>query len=416
MVIEDGLLPPDLERLLDPYPLLNEFREAGRVRPATIAHGMRVWLVTGYAEAVAALTDPRLSASPVHAIERGNPALASLRGREGWLVKEMTMSDPPDHTRLRRLVSGAFTPRRVAALRPDVERIADGLIEEIAPAGEADLVAEFALPLSLQVICRLLGVPYADHERFRGWITRILQWPTDDRAVRETGAAHMAIMDYLRELLAEKSRRPSDDLLGDLLAVRDQDDRLSHTELVVMAKLLLMAGHETTAGLVANGMALLLRAPDQLRLLRRDPGLVRPAIEELLRLEGPTILGTFRYTTEEIELGEVTVPEGEIVCICLSAANRDPRRFERPDVLDLTRRDNAHLGFSHGIHYCMGAALAREEAEIGFVRLLTRLPGLRLAVDPERLEWRRRIRTLAALPVTFTPGPVRPAEESGESG
>lgn len=398
------LLPyADPAFLADPFPLYRRLREEGPVRRAVIAGGLEAWLVTRFEDGLQALSDPRLSSDVRDASDPRLMQSLPATERESML-SNMLRSDPPDHTRLRRLVSKAFTARRVAELRPRVQEITDRLLDGIAPAGRADLVADFALPLPVTVISELLGVPTTERHDFQRW--------TDDMILRGARQPDPEVVDaawrqmraYLTALLADKRARPGDDLLSALVTARDEEQRLNEDELIAMSFLLLAAGYITTVNLIGGGMTALLAHPDQLELLCSDPELLPGAIEEFLRYDGPVSPGIARFAREEVSIAGVTIPRGDTVVIASAIADRDPDRFHDPDRLDITRRDNAHLAFGHGIHYCLGAPLARLEGQIAIGSVLRRLPGIALAVPPGELVWRPGgLRGPARLPVTFTP-------------
>jgi cytochrome P450 len=320
-----------------------------------------------------------------------------------FLNVHMLAADPPDHTRLRRLVNRAFTARRIAGLRPRIEAITSSLLdamEDTARAGvdEADLIEAFAFPLPVTVICELLGVPARDREDFKEWSHAILS----SVSTQEEGlAAGTAMYHYFNDLIAVKRRTPADDLISALVDARDSDDSLDERELMAMLFLLLVAGHETTANLIATGTLSLLANPAELARLRSEPALLPGAVEELLRYANPLTHATERFTTEPTEIGGVTIPARAWVLCVTSSANRDPGRFADPDRLDVGRDASGHVAFGHGIHYCLGAPLARLEGEIAFGALLSRFPGLSLAVDPATLRWRPSslIHGLETLPV-----------------
>ncbi|SDC29074.1 cytochrome P450 family protein [Actinokineospora iranica] len=403
--IED--VPPiklDESFFQDPFALYAELRGTGPARPVVLPQGLRVWIITDYAEARAALADPRLSkdfAGAMPLMERHNES--ERPGREGFatdLAAHMLNSDPPDHTRLRKLVNKAFTARGVEHLRPRVAEITADLLADMAGHDEVDLLDAFAFPLPMTVICELLGVPDGDRESFRQWSGTLLSAAPFD----EVRAAAVAMQAYLVQLIAAKRAAPGPDLLTALIEAVEDGDRLSEHELVSMTFLLLLAGHETTVNLIANATLALLRAPDQLAALRADPTLVPGAVEEFLRFDGPVNLATMRYTVEPVTYGGVTIPEGEFIAVAIGAANRDPQRFPDGDLLDVTRPPSAHLAFGHGIHYCVGAPLARMEAEIAIGALLARFPNLALAADPGDLAWRNStiVRALSTLPVRLS--------------
>ncbi|MGQ0718259.1 MAG: cytochrome P450 family protein [Pseudonocardiales bacterium] len=376
-----------------------DFAATGPVHRIVLPTGEPAWLITGYDEARTALHDPRLVKSEATMANIGRdllppPVFAAIS-------HHMLNNNPPDHTRLRRLVTAAFTRRRVEQLAPRIQQITDELLDAIAGAEQVDLIDSFAYPMPLTVICELLGVPTDRRTEFRDWtsimVTGVLAGPDTYLA------ATTAMVSYLRELIDAKRATPADDLLSALVAVRDGADRLTEDELTSMAFLLLVAGHETTVNLIGNGVLALLTHPEQLALLRAHPDRLPTAIEELLRYDGPLQVATFRLTTEPVDIGAVTIPAGEIVMSGLLAANRDPACTTQPDTLDVTRTDNPHLAFGHGIHHCLGAPLARMEGRIALGTLLDRFPRLRLAVPAEQLTWKPSIlmNSLTALPVTM---------------
>ncbi|MFA7764485.1 cytochrome P450 family protein [Streptomyces sp. NRRL S-448] len=361
----------------DPYPFYDALRTAGPVHRLVLG-GERTWLVVGHEEARQALAHPGLSknwlGSELFASTTPVPAVAT----------SMLDTDPPHHTRLRRLVTREFTARRVESLRPRVQQITDELLDAMAarPDRRADLITSFAVPLPMTVICELLGVPGLDQQRFRSWSGEIVAplngVGADPRAVGEMTA-------YLLELVAAKAEDPGEDLLSALIRTRDEDGgRLSPDELIGMAFLLLVAGHETTVNLIGNGVRALLAHPAQLAALRADPdGLIDGAVEEMLRYDGPVQHATYRFAAADLELGGVTITAGSSVLVALVAADRDPARFAQPgpDVFDIRRTGPGHLAFGHGIHFCLGAPLARMEGRIAVRALLERFPDL--AGDPD---------------------------------
>jgi cytochrome P450 len=375
----------------DPHPTYAEWRRESAVRRLRMPGGFTTWLVTRYDEARSALADPRLSKS-LHGYQM-SPAEAAVN-------RHMLAVDPPDHTRLRRLVTAAFTARRIELLRPRIEEITAGLLDDLAAGpGAADLIDAFAFPLPIQVICDLLGIPAADRDRFREWSTILVGGSTE--AGRVPGARD-AMVAYIRNQIALRRVSPGDDLLSGLIGVRDEEqDRLTEDELTSMVFLLLIAGHETTVNLIGNGVFLLLSDRSRWARLRASPELLPTAIEEFLRYEGPVETATFRVATETFELGGQVIREGDPVLVSLLAANRDDR-FDEAGELRLERTPNPHLAFGHGIHYCLGAPLARLEARIAFTGLLSRFPDLALAAPPDELSWRPGllIRGLQELPVT----------------
>jgi cytochrome P450 len=361
----------------------------GPVSRGTYVDGTPIWLVTGYPESVTVLTDPRFSSDVTKQAKIDVAAAAGLpEDVVPYLMRTLGAYDPPDHTRLRRLVSREFTARRVEGLRPRIQEIADELLSGLPE--EFDLIERYAYPLPIQVICELLGVPAQDRDTWRGWAAD-LGAPDLDRLA----AGARGLVGYMRDLIAVKRATPSDDLLSGLAKVREDDGgRLSDEELISMSISILIAGHETTVGLISQSVWL---------LLTRSLDLVdiAAAVEELLRYSGPAEIAVLRYTLAPVELGGVSIPAGDAVQVVYAAANRDPRRFDRPDLLDLHRPENAHLGFGHGIHYCLGAALARAETQIALTSLLDRFPKLTLAGEVGWLPGLKR--ALTGLPVRTSP-------------
>jgi cytochrome P450 len=381
----------------NPYPAYAELRGSGPVQRIPGGGDGRVsYLVTGYDEARSAFNDPRLSKDTARFFA-GKP---STRDLHPAVSQTMLASDPPQHTRLRRLVARAFTPGTIAGLRPYIQSVTDGLVDALVADGRADLVEDLAVPLPVTVICQLLGVPEADRSAVRGWSNELFAAGQPER----TDAASHAIADYMAGLVDAKRRAPDDGLLTELVAARDGEDKLSEAELVSLAVLLLVAGHETTSNFIGNAALALFQDPQALHRLRGAPELLSSVLDELLRFDSPVGIATFRYSTEPLTLGGVDIPAGMPVLIAPGAANRDPARFPDPGRLDLTRDAKSHLAFGHGIHRCLGAPLAKLEAEIALGSLLALGDRLRLAVPAEELEWRhtRLMRGLRSLPVVIT--------------
>ncbi|WP_329109942.1 cytochrome P450 [Micromonospora sp. NBC_01699] len=386
--------PP--ERLdLDPhYAQLREHEPLTRIR---MPYGEDAWLATRYADVRVVLGDPRFSRAA--AASRDEP-----RSTQQRLATGILSMDPPEHTRIRTLVTKAFTARRVEQLRPRTQQIADELVDEMITTGPpADLVEHFATPLPIRVICELLGVPVADEHRFHLWSEAIVSTTSlPPETIQEYyGNLHA----YMGGLIAQRREEPTDDLLGAMVRARDADQgRLTEEEMVRLAAGLLAAGHETTVTQIPNFVYTLLGHPQELERLRADRTLLPGAIEELLR-HVPLGAGSgfARYALEDVELGGVLVRAGEPVIVELGSANRDERVFADPDRLDLTREHNPHMGFGHGVHHCLGAQLARMELQVAIGTLLDRLPGLRLAVPPAELTWKSGmlVRGLKHLPVQW---------------
>ncbi|MEU7323300.1 cytochrome P450 [Streptomyces griseoviridis] len=409
---QDGPTPAlfSWEFATDPYPAYAWLREHAPVHRTRLPSGVEAWLVTRYADARQTLADNRLSKNPTHHAEdaQGKSRTGIPGERNAGLMTHLLNIDPPDHTRLRRLVSKAFTPRRVAEFAPRVQELTDQLIDDFAGRGSADLIHEFAFPLPIYAICDLLGVPSEDQDDFRDWAGMMIRHGGAPRG----GVARSVkkIRGYLAELIHRKRADLGDDLISDLIRASDHGEHLTETEVVAMCFVLLFAGFETTINLIGNGTHTLLREPGQRAVLQDalaagDTALLESAVEELLRYDGPVELATWRFATQPLTIGGQDIATGDPVLVVLAAADRDPQRFADPDTLDLTRRDNQHLGYGHGLHYCLGAPLARLEGQTALRTLLTRVPDLRLAVDPAELRWRGGLimRGLRTLPVEFTP-------------
>jgi cytochrome P450 len=357
-------------------------RESRPVAPVHLPGHGRAWMVTRYADVRMALTDPRL-ARDIHRWPGGG----RTRPSEATGINDhMLHCDPPDHTRLRRLVQKPFAARR-AALRPRAEEIAAGLLDELAARdGDViDLLDRYARPLPIAVICELLGVPVADREWIRDTVYAYDERTEHERVERELAA-------YFTELIAAKRAEPGDDLVSALVLARDDaggaGNTLTGDELLGTVFLLVMAGFDTTVNLIASGTLALLTHPGELARLRADPSLLLAAVEELLRFTSPVNHANDRFTTEDVPIGGVNIPAGEWVFPAISSADRDPAQFPGADRLDLSRDTSGHVAFGHGVHHCLGAPLARMEAEVALGALLARFPGLSLAVPAAELRWR----------------------------
>jgi cytochrome P450 len=390
--------PMDPEFLADPYPTYHRLRADDPVHHSPLGF----WVLTRYEDVAAVLRDPRFIKEPLAALVAARFGAEVPRG----VGLSMLDRDPPDHTRLRSLVSKAFTPRVVEGLRLRIQKIVDGLIARAEAAGSMDLIEEFAYPIPVNVICEMLGVPVEDHERFKGWSLDIARgldsiWlPPDSEVPRRSAAARHAISDYFRELIGQRRATPRGDLLSALIAAEEAGDKLNEEELLATCILILIAGHETTVNLIGNGVLALLRHPAELSRLRATPGLITTAVEELLRYDGP-VQRTARVASDDATIGGHTIRKGEMVMPFIGAADRDPAQFPQPDRLDLSRADNRHIAFGWGIHFCLGAPLARVEGQIAIETLVRRLPRLELV--NETIEYRQSLtlRGLKELPVKF---------------
>jgi cytochrome P450 len=394
-------IPQGFAQSLDPYALLDEIRGRAPVHRARLRGEVPVWIVTGYDAVVQALGEPGLSAGLEGAVKVTESV--PVAQRRNVLMESLLATDPPDHTRLRTVVAKAFTARRVDALRPRVQEIVDELLDAVAAEGQADLVQSLAFPLPIAVVCELLGVPFSDLPKFRDWSLGLAMPPADHVTLARADAKRAEMTAYFSQIIRQKRKEPGEDLLS-VLCAANEGDMLSDDELVGMALMLFLSGHETTLCFLANAIVALLTHPDQLAALRANPEGLPGAVDELLRYDGPVVRGVARFTTEDVAIAGTVIPKGEMVVVAIGAANRDPARYGRPEVLDLTRSQNAHVGFGHGIHYCLGAALARLEVTTALETLLRRFPDLALAGAPKDLPRRPGIlRGLSSLPVTFTP-------------
>src|SRR5258707_3450437 len=400
----------DPELVASPFALLAQMRSTGAVLPLPFPlAGMdrKAWMVTRMEEAVQVLKDH------VHfTVDPSSIGVSGLLGRNRpetsdtptfFTSKTMLTVDDPDHRRLRMLVSKAFTPRYIEGLRPRVQELADELLDRVQDQGQMELVADYAFPLPINVISEMLGVPRADRDQIRAW-SEALATGLGVGAHNPEVVAHMrAFGEYTARLVAGKRQHPADDLISQMIAIEEEGDRLSETEMISMITLLIFAGHETTSNLLATGTLMLLDRPDQLAKLKADLSLVPAAVEELLRFNGPATIAGPRYATEEIELAGQQIKKGDVVFPILLSANYDERQFTQPEELDIARTLTRHLAFGHGIHMCLGAPLARLESDIAFTTLLRRMPDLRLSVPPESITWNFALnsRSLTALPVAF---------------
>jgi cytochrome P450 len=379
---------------------LAELAQTGPLHHFALPTSVPAWVITGYAEARAALADPRLiKGGPRNApyVDKLEPETAA------GLNNHMLSADPPTHTRLRKLVSMAFTRRQVERLAPKIEALTASLLDDVAKdlatTGTADLMSTFAHPLPMTVICDLLGIPQEARTDVREWIGPLLAGGIATFEAYATSARRM--LAFMHELIADKRATPADDLLTALIEARDGEDRLTEDELTSMVQLLFIAGNDTTVSLISNGTLALLTHPDQLAAVSANPDRWPAAVEELLRFDSPAQVPIPVATAEPVAIAGTTIPAGEPVVVSLLAANRDPARFPNPDKLDLSRTDGVHLAFGHGIHHCVGAPLARLEGRIALQALIERFPTLELATEPDKLEREPSLlfNKLAALPV-----------------
>jgi len=395
--------PFDPDFRADPYPTYRRLREEDPIHTSIL--GPKV--LTRYEQCSAIVRDHRTGTDETKSnayaewLAQGNEPL--MRNEEA--SAPFLMLDPPDHTRLRGLVSKAFTPKVVEGLRPRAQQLTDQLLDAAVARGEMDVIEDFAYLLPVTIISEMLGVPLEDHDTFKGWsreLARALDpeivLPPDVIAARERASDEF--MEYFRGLIAKRRADPRDDLVSALVAVEEQGDTMTEAELLSTLILLLIAGHETTVNLIGNGVLALLRNRAQFEKLSSDPSLAKSATEEVLRYDAPVQL-TLRVAHEDLEFGDFAMPKGDMAILLLAAANRDPAAFDDPETFDITRDDPRHLSFSSGIHFCLGASLARLEGQVALATLARRLPTLELAVDRPEYKENLVLRGLASLPVTF---------------
>ncbi len=388
----------------DPFPILAHLRSTEPVFRTNLPDKTSVWLVTRYEDVHSLLRDGQFAKN------RSNAMMPEQLRKQPWvppmfrpLERNMLDLDPPDHTRLRGLVHKAFTPRLIAQMQTRVQTIADELLDAVSQKDEMDLISEYALPLPLIIITEILGVPTKDRDKFHQWskaIVSLNQFNVNWRALPAIWAI-WRFNRYLRGFFKVRRTDPRDDLVSALIQAEEAGDTLSEDEMLAMVFLLLVAGHETTVNLIGNGMLTLLEHPEQMERLRDNPSLIQSAVEELLRFTAPVFMATERFARQEVTIQGVTIQRGEMALGVIGSANRDEAVFDKPDTLDLAREPNKHLSFGFGIHYCLGAPLARMEAEIAIKTLLAHRPDLRLKGSAQSLRWRPSLmlRGLESLPV-----------------
>jgi cytochrome P450 len=389
----------------NPHPFYARLRDEAPVHRITLGDKRPAWLVTRYEDVVTLLKDDRFAKDK-------RSAMSGIQlAREPWvprmlkpLERNMLDVDAPEHTRLRGLVHMAFTPRLVENMRDRIQRLTDELLAEIQQRGRMDLIRDYALPIPTTIIAEMLGVPVSDRHKFHRWSNTIVSTVPSRWGILAALPSLIAFLRYIRRLVRTRRAAPQDDLLSALVEAHLASDKLSEDELVAMISLLLIAGHETTVNLIGNGMLALMEHPQQMNRLRDDPALIKPAVEELLRYDGPVQTATERYARDDVTIAGVTIPRGEMVFAVLASANRDERQFDHPDALDLTREPNRHLAFGQGVHFCLGAPLARLEGQIAINSLLRRIPDLRMVVPKPSLLRRPGLvlNGLKSLPVAFS--------------
>ena len=400
VVVNEPFDPWDDSIRADPHSFYHSMRSHAPVyRGIGPQTGRSFWFLTAYDDVVTALRDQRFGRE-VKRLPENVRGQHVFEGEEAFemINRHVLNMDPPDHTRLRRLVSRTFTSRRVRELEPRIREITEGFLDSMASEESPDLIRDLAAPVPIIVIAELLGIPIADRTWFRDVVDRNLRPSSEEEGM----AAGFELMAYTNNAIEQRRSDPGEDLLSDLIHLEEEGDRLDHSELLSMVQLLLIAGHETTVNLIGNGMLELMSHPDQLALLRAEPDLIDSAIEEMLRFNGPVETPFPRFVYEDVEIGGVTIPCGDVAIPVLLAANRDPAHFTDPDRFDITRDPNKHVAFGFGIHFCLGAPLARLEAKAAISGLLDRFPDIDLAAARDSLAWNPGffLRGVRSLPVS----------------
>jgi cytochrome P450 PksS len=386
----------------DPYPFYARLRAEAPVHRVTLPDGQAAWLVTRYDDVAMVLRDERFAKDRHNALTPEQ--LARLPWMPGFvrpLMRNMLDRDGRDHDRLRALVQKAFTPRLVEQMRPRIQALTEELLDGVRGRPQVDLIHDFALPLPTTIIAEMLGVPAKDRHKFHRWSKAFFLISASRWGMVKAIPSVWLFMRYIRKLILLRRADPRDDLVSALVQAEEAGEKLSAEELLAMIMLLLVAGHETTVNLIGNGTLALLEHPDQMERLRGDADLLKPAVEELLRFHSPVEMATERFPRADVTVAGVTIPRGEMVLAVIASANRDERQFPNPDTLDITREPNRHVSFGQGIHFCLGASLARLEGQVALDTLLRRTSGLQLAVPVSRLRWRPGLvlRGLEALPL-----------------
>ncbi|WP_433921044.1 cytochrome P450 family protein [Paenibacillus taichungensis] len=386
-----------------PFPVYETLRTEEPVHRLLLPSGHVAWMVTRYEDAVKILQDSRFVTG---VLDNSNDDMrGALPPHQAIISRNLISVGPEDHRRLRRLIQKAFTPRMIERLRGRIVEISDELLDRIQAGNtrDFDLIEDYAFPLPIIVICEMLGVPLKDQDKFRAWSNTIMEGVSNPQMNQESDEVMKAFVDYLQALITERRNHSQQDLISDLISIEEEGDKLSEQELYALVFVLIIAGHETTVNLIGNGMLALLEHPEQKQILMDDPELIQAAVEEVLRFNGPAEISNVRWATENVEFQGIQIRPGDMMLVALSSANRDSSQYEEADTFNITRKVNDHIAFGKGIHYCLGAPLARLEGEIAINALLRRLPEIRLNTDMQLLEWRPGmiIRGLKAFPVVF---------------
>ena len=394
----------DPEFITNPFATYAKLRQESPIHRDTLGNGTPCWLVTRYEDAVAIFKDPRFT-KDIKKVRSGEElSMAQMAAMSKLFSHHVLYMDPPDHSRLRQMVQRAFTPRLVEAMRPKIEALTNQLLDKAAESGKMDVINDYALPIPIGIISGLLGIPEADQQTISRWTNIIINIDFRDSPEERQKLLPGAIAGftkYLEDIFEEKRKNPADDLITSLLEIKDGTDKLDENELASTIFLLFAAGYETSVNLIGGGMLALLNHPEQLEMLKNDPGLIKNAIEEMLRIDPPAFIASERYPLEDVEINGVTIPKGELVHISIGSINHDEAVFENPQTFDIQRENNKHLAFGHGIHFCIGSSLGRLEGEVAINTLLKRFPDITLACKPEALVYKRNfvLHALESLPV-----------------
>lgn len=385
------------------HEIYKQLRQNDPLHEIAMPDGQRAWLSTRYDDAVQILKDDERFTKNLQSLSPEEYAAIMPKKEMDLISNQMLSSDPPDHTRLRSIVSKAFSPQMIENMQDEIQRITDDLIDRVQEKGSMEVIEDFAFPLPIIVISQMLGIPENDHHLFKKWSSDFINAANDRNKMKEAFPSIQAFGRYIEELITERRKYPGSDLISLLIQAHDSRDKLTAEELSSTIWLLIVAGHETTVNLIGNGLLALLENPEQFRLWRGDPAFSQSGIEELLRYYSPVEIATSRWARLDFTWHGKNIGKGDLIFVGLAAANRDPEQFENPNRLDITRKKNKHIAFGNGIHFCLGAPLARLEGKIALSTLLRRLPNLRIDTTSEELKWRSGIlmRGLERFPVTF---------------
>jgi len=401
--IEDGINLASAQFKKDAYEI---YKESRKVQPILFVNQIEIgkeWLITRYEDALPLLKDNRLKKDQANVFPQDTKNMYLSVDNSDHLTTHMLNSDPPNHSRLRSLVQKAFTPKMISQLDGRIQRIADDLISEIERKGTLNLVDDYSFPLPIIVISEMLGIPKEDQAKFRIWSHAVIASPETPEEIKETEKQLSEFITYLQYLVDVKRKEPKEDLVSGLIQAESEGSKLSAPELYSMIMLLIVAGHETTVNLITNTVLALLEHPDQLQLLKEKPELIDSAIEEGLRFYSPVEVTTARWAAEPFMIHDQEIKKGDMVIISLASANRDGNVFVNPDVFDITRKNNHHIAFGQGSHFCLGAPLARLEAKIAISTLLNRMPNIQIKGEREKVKWQGNylMRSLEELPLSF---------------